>query len=48
VPTFVDLVFELEFPVKSFEKILQLATFLWQKDETFKMLYKRLKLKEDT
>jgi hypothetical protein len=42
-------VLELEFPVKSFEKILQLATFSRQKDETFKMLYRRLlKLKEDT
>ncbi len=42
-------VFELEFLVKSFEKILQLATFFWQKDKTLKMLYKRfLKLKEDT
>jgi hypothetical protein len=39
----------LEFSIKSFEKILQLATFSRQKDETFKMLYKRLlKLKEDT
>jgi hypothetical protein len=34
--------------VKSFEKILQLAAFSEHKDETFKMLYKRLlKLKED-
>jgi hypothetical protein len=42
-------VLELEFPVKSFEKILQLSTFSRQKDETFKMLYMRLfKLKEDT
>jgi hypothetical protein len=42
-------ILELEFPVKSSEKILQLATFSWQKDETLKMLYKRLlKLKEDT
>jgi len=54
-PAFVDPVgeffriLELEFPVKSFEKILQLATFSWQKDETLKMLYRRfLKLKEDT
>jgi hypothetical protein len=54
-PTFVDPVgeffriFELEFPVKSSEKILELATFSRQKDETLKMLYKRLlKLKEDT
>jgi hypothetical protein len=53
--TFVDpmgeffQILELEFPVKSFEKILQLATFFRQKDETLKMLYKRLlKLKEDT
>jgi hypothetical protein len=42
-------IFELEFPVKSCEKILQLATFSRQKDETLKMLYRRLlKLKEDT
>jgi hypothetical protein len=42
-------VLELEFSVKSSEKILQLITFFWQKDETFKMLYKRLlKFKEDT
>ncbi len=42
-------VLELEFLVKSSEKIVQLATFSWQKDETFKMLYKRLfKLKEGT
>jgi len=42
-------ILELEFPIKSFEKILQLATFFRQKDETFKMLYRRLlKLKEDT
>ncbi len=54
-PAFIDPVgeffriLELEFPVKSFEKILQLATFSQQKDETLKMLYKRLlKLKEDT
>jgi len=54
-PVFTDLVgeffqiLELEFPVKSSEKILQLATFSRQKDETLKMLYKRLlKLKEDT
>jgi hypothetical protein len=39
----------VEFLVKSYEKILQLATFSRQKDETFKMLYMRLlKLKEDT
>jgi hypothetical protein len=55
VPAFTDRVgeffriLELEFLVKSSEKILQLATFSRQKDETFKMLYKRLlKLKEDT
>jgi hypothetical protein len=54
-PAFVDPVgeffriLELEFPVKSFEKILQLATFPRQKDETLKMFYRRLlKLKEDT
>jgi len=54
-PTFADpvgeffRVFELEFPVKSFEKILQLTTFSQQKDETLNMLYRRLlKLKEDT
>jgi endonuclease III-like uncharacterized protein len=42
-------ILELEFSVKSFEKILQLATFSRQKDETLKMLYRRLlKLKEDT
>jgi hypothetical protein len=42
-------VLELEFPVKSSEKILQLVTFSRQKDETLKMLYRRLlKLKEDT
>ncbi len=42
-------ILELEFPVKSSEKILQLATFCQQKDETLKMLYRRfLKLKEDT
>jgi hypothetical protein len=41
-------VLELEFSVKSCEKILQLTTFFWQKDETLKMLYKRLfKLKKD-
>ncbi len=51
---FVDLVGEffrvlqLEFVVKSFEKILRFATFFRQKDETFKMLYMRLlKLKKD-
>jgi len=54
-PTFADpmgeffRVFELEFKVKSSEKILQLTTFSRQKDETLKMLYRRfLKLKEDT
>jgi hypothetical protein len=42
-------VLELEFSVKSFEKILQFVTFFWQKDETLKMLYRRLlKLKDDT
>ncbi len=41
-------VLELKFIVKSSEKILQLATFSQSKDETLKMLYKRLlKLKED-
>jgi len=52
-PAFVDLVreffriLELEFPVKGFEKIPQLATFSRQKDG--EMLYRRLlKLKEDT
>jgi len=35
--------------VKSFEIFLQLATFFQQKDETLKMLYRRLfKLKNDT
>ncbi len=55
VPAFADPVgeffriLELEFPVKSSEKILQLATFSRHKDETLKMLYRRLlKLKEDT
>jgi hypothetical protein len=42
-------VLELEFLVKSSEKILQLATFSRQKDENLKMFYMRLlKLKEDT
>ncbi len=42
-------VLELKFPVKNSEKILQLATFFRQKDETLKMFYMRLlKLKEDT
>jgi len=41
-------VLELELPVKSSEKVLQLATFSRQKDETLKMIYKKLpKLKED-
>jgi len=55
VPVFVDPVggffriLELKFLVKSSEKILQLTTFSRQKDETLKMLYRRLlKLKEDT
>jgi hypothetical protein len=55
VPAFADPVgeffriLELKFLVKSFEKNLQLATFSRQKDETLKMLYRRLlKLKEDT
>jgi hypothetical protein len=54
-PTFADpmgelfRVLELEFSVKSSEKILWLANFSWQKDEIFKMFYRRLfKLKEDT
>jgi hypothetical protein len=54
-PAFTDLVgeffqvFELEFSIKSSEKILQLATFFRQKNETLKILYKRLlKLKEHT
>jgi hypothetical protein len=29
---------ELEFSIKSFEKILQFAIFSWQKDETLQML----------
>jgi len=42
-------VLKVEFLVKSSEKILQLATFSRQKDETLKMLYRRLlKFKEDT
>jgi hypothetical protein len=42
-------ILELEFLVKSSKKILQLVTFSRQKDETLKMLYRRLlKLKEDT
>jgi hypothetical protein len=41
-------ILKLKFLVKSFEKILQLATFSRRKDETLEMLYKRLlKLKED-
>ncbi len=54
-PAFTDLVgeffrvLELEFLVKSSKKILELATFSQQKEETLKMLYMRLfKLKEDT
>ncbi len=54
-PAFADLVggffriLELEFLVKSSEKILQLATFSRQKNESLKMLYRRFfKLKEDT
>ncbi len=54
-PAFVDpmresfQVLELEFPVKSFEKLLQLATFSRHKDETVKMLYRKVfKLKKDT
>jgi hypothetical protein len=42
-------ILELEFSIKSFEKVLQLATFSRQKDETLKMFYARLlKLKGDT
>ncbi len=42
-------ILELEFPIKSSEFFLQLTTFFRQKDETLKMLYKRLlKLKKDT
>jgi hypothetical protein len=42
-------ILKLEFSMKNSEKILQLATFSQQKDETFKMLYMRLlKFKEDT
>jgi hypothetical protein len=54
-PTFIDpvgeffRVLELEFSVKSSEKILHLITFSQQKDKTLNMFYKRLlKLKEDT
>jgi hypothetical protein len=45
-PTFADpmgeffQILEMEFPVKCFKKILQLATFSRQKDETLKMFYK--------
>jgi len=43
------LVLELEFSMKNFEKILQFNSFSRQKDETLKMLYKRLfKLEKDT
>jgi hypothetical protein len=42
-------VLQLEFLIKGSEKILQLTTFSQQKDETFKMFYRKLlKLKEDT
>jgi hypothetical protein len=42
-------VLELEFSIKSSEKVLQFVTFSRHKDETLKMLYMRLlKLKEDT
>jgi endonuclease III-like uncharacterized protein len=42
-------IIELEFLINSFEKNLQLATFYRQKDETLKMLYRKLfKLKKDT
>jgi hypothetical protein len=42
-------ILEPEFLVKSSEKILQLATFFQQKNETLKMLCRRFfKLKEDT
>jgi hypothetical protein len=54
-PAFADLVgeffrvLELKFRVQSFEKILQLTTFFRQKNETFKMFYRRLlKLEENT
>jgi hypothetical protein len=41
-------ILELEFSIKSSEKILHLATFSWQKDETLKMRYKKLlNFKED-
>jgi hypothetical protein len=35
-------VIELESSMKSFEKILQFITFFRQKDESLKMLYRRL------
>jgi len=42
-------ILELEFSVQSFEIFLELTTFFRQKEETLKMLYRRLfKLKEDT
>jgi hypothetical protein len=42
-------VLKLEFSIKTSETFLQLATFFWQKDETLKMLYRRLfKFKKDT
>jgi hypothetical protein len=41
-------VLELEFFVKSSEKILQFTTFFRQKDETLKMFYKRLLKLKDT
>jgi len=42
-------IFELDFLIKSYEKMLQLTTFSRQKDETLKMFYRRLlKVKEDT
>jgi len=41
-------VLELEFPIKNSKFFLQLVIFSRQKDETLKMLYRRLlKLKED-
>jgi hypothetical protein len=40
---------ELEFLIKSSEKVLEFTNFFRQKDETLKMLFKRLlKLKKDT
>jgi hypothetical protein len=47
-PTFVDLVgeffrvLELEFSIKNFEFFLQVTPFSRQKDETLKMLYKKV------